>query len=116
MSSKLTKNAMVLAASALSVAGAVAIVTAGPSRAAPSVTGTAALKAAASIQVTDVYYRRHGYYHHGYYGRRYYGHGYYRRRYYGYGYPYYYGGYAYPYYYPYGYSYSYPFFGFGFGW
>ena len=95
---------------------------------------TAAVRTAASNQVTDVRHRgyRHGYYgrgyRHGYYGRGYrhgyYGRGYrrgyygggYRRGYYGGGYRrgYYGGGYGYPYGgNPYPYSYSYPF---GYGW
>jgi hypothetical protein len=117
MSSKTMKNAVALAAGALGVAGAVAIATPNPLWAAPVASNTAA---AASNQVTDVQYRRRGYYGRGYgrgyYGRSYYGRGYYRRGYGypygGYGYPY--GGYAYPYYYPY--AYPSPYLGFGFGW
>lgn len=114
MNTKILKNAIALGAGGALVAGAVAIATASPSWAAPVLSNTAALKIAASNQVTDVRYYRRGYYRRGYYRRGYYGRGYYRR---GYGYPY--GGYpyaypyAYPYYYPY--SYSYPF-SFGYGW
>jgi hypothetical protein len=107
MSTKTMKYAA-LVAGALGIAGAVAITMANPSRAAPVTSIAAAIKAEASTQVTEVYYRRH------YYGRRYYRRGY-AYPYRGYGYPY--GGYAYPYY-PYGYSYPYarPYLGFGFGW
>src|SRR5580704_1839043 len=119
MSTKTMKNVMALGAGGVLIAGAAAIATASPSWAMPGLSDAAAVKTAASNQVTDVrYYRRH-YYRHRYYGRGYYRRGYYGRRYYGGGYGYQYGGYpyayAYPYYYPY--SYFYPFsFGFGWGW
>ena len=128
MSSKTMKNAVVVAAGALGFAGAVAIATASPSWAAPVLQDMAAIKTAASNQVTDVQYHHRGYYGRGYgrgyYGRGYYGQGYYPRRGY-YGYPYRRYGYPNPYYsYPYGnYSYAYPYaypypyaYGFGFGW
>jgi hypothetical protein len=77
------KNAMVVGiAAVVSVAGAFAIATASPSWATTTLPNVAAVKAAASIQVSDVrYYRRgyarHGYARHGYYCRGYYGGGYY---------------------------------------
>jgi hypothetical protein len=109
MSTKTMKNVMALGASGALIAGAVAIATASPSWAMPVLSGTAAVKTAASNQVTDVRYYRRGYHRHGYYGRRgYYGRGY-GRGYYGGGYGYPYGGYPYPY------AYSYPF-SFGWGW
>jgi hypothetical protein len=114
MNTKTMKNVMALGAGGALIAGAVAIATASPSWAMPVLPNTAAVKAAASNQVTDVRYYRRGYYRHGYYRRGYYG-----RRYYGGGYGYPYGGYryAYPYYYPYAYPYSYSYpFSFGFGW
>jgi hypothetical protein len=113
MSTKTMKNAVALAAGALGIVGAVAFATASPSWAAPIASNAAAVKTAASTQVTDVYYRRHGYYGRGYHrGRGYYGRGYYRR---GYGYPY--GGYAYPYGgYAYPHAYPSPYQGFSFGW
>ena len=117
MTTKTMKNAMALGAGGALIAGAVAIVTAGPSRAAPIPANTAAVRTAPSKQVTDVRYYRHGYYRHRYYGR-----GYYPGR---YGYPWW-GdpsAYAYPYSYPYAYSYLYPYYysypfsvGFGWGW
>jgi uncharacterized membrane protein len=93
MSSKTMKYAAALAAFALGVAGAVAIATARPSWAAPVASNTAAVRTAASNQVTDVRYHRRGYYGRGYYGRGYHGRGY-----------------GYPYAYPYGgnYPYAYP--------
>jgi hypothetical protein len=121
MSTKTMKNAIALAvAGILGVGGAVAIATASPSWAMPVLSSTAAVKTAASNQVTDVHYYRRGYYRHGYYRHGYYGRGYYRR---GYGYPWW-GdpyAYAYPYSYPYAYYYPYPSFysypfPFGFGW
>jgi hypothetical protein len=108
MSTKTMKKVMTLGAGGALIAGAVAIATASPSRAMPVLSNTAAVKTAASNQVTDVYYRR-GYYGHRYYRRGYYGRRYYGRGYYGYGYPY--GGYPYPY----AYTYTYPF-GYGWGW
>jgi hypothetical protein len=117
MSFRTMKNAVALAASALGVAGAVAITTASPSWAVPVASNIATVGTAASNQVTDVQYRHRGYYGRGYRGRGYYGRGYYRR---GYAYPY--GGYAYPYagygygypnYYPYAYPAPTPFLGFG---
>jgi hypothetical protein len=75
MSSKM-KNSM-----AVGVVGAFAIATASPSWAATALPNVAAVKAAASNQVTDVRYYRRGYVRHGYYGR-----GYFRRGYYGGGY------------------------------
>jgi hypothetical protein len=61
MSIKTTKNAVALAAGALGVAGAVAIATASPSWAALVASNTAAVRTAASNQVTDVQYHRRGY-------------------------------------------------------
>src|ERR1700730_9544503 len=117
MSTKTMKNAIALAvAGILGVGGAVAIATASPSWSMAVLSSTAAVKTAATNQVTDVHYYRRGYYRHGYYGRGYYRRGYYRR---GYGYPYWYDPYSYyyPYYYPYAYPYSYSYpFSFGFGW
>ncbi|MGH6848684.1 MAG: hypothetical protein ACREC0_14995 [Methylocella sp.] len=114
MSNKTMKNAIALGSGAL-VAGVVAIATPSPSWAMPVLSNTAAVRTAASNQLTEVHYRGHGYYGHGYYGHRYYGGGYYHH---GYGYPY--GGYSYPYayqYYPYYYPYSYYYpFSFGWGW
>jgi hypothetical protein len=112
MSTKTMKNMMALGAGGALIAAAVAIATASPSWAMPVVSGTAAVKTAASNQITDVHYYGRGYYRHGYYRRGYYGRGYYRR---GYGYPYWYNPYTYYYPYAYPYSYSYPF-SFGFGW
>src|SRR5262249_53519095 len=104
MITKSINDAMVLGAGfALSVAGAVMIAMASPSWAAPVLPNTAAVKTAASNQVTDVRYYRHSYHRHGYYRRGYYGGGY--------GYPYRANPYPYPYSYPY--SYSYPS---GYGW
>jgi len=82
MSSKF-KNAMAVGiATGVCVAGTFAIATASPAWAATTLPNVASVKAAAAMQVTDVYYRRgyarHGYARHGYYGRGYYG-----RRYYG---------------------------------
>ena len=113
MSTKTMKNAMALGATgALGVACAVAIATASPSWAAP-VLYTAAVRTAASNQVTEVRYYGRGHYGRGYgrgfygrgYGRGYYGGGY-GRGFYGGGYGYPYGGYAYPYY-PYANPYGY---------
>jgi hypothetical protein len=109
MSSKM-KYAAAFAACALGVAGAVAIATPSPSWAAPVASNTAAVRTAASNQVTDVQYHRRGYYGRGYYGGRYFRRGY-AYPYRGYAYPY--RGYAYPYY---PYAYPYPYLGFGFGW
>jgi len=111
MNTKAMKNMMALGAGGALVAGAVAIATDSPSLAMPVLSGTAAVKTAASNQVTEVHYYRHGY------RRGYYRHGYYRRGYYGggYRYPWWYNPYSYyyPYYYPY--YYTYPFYGWG-GW
>jgi hypothetical protein len=124
MSTKTTKNAMALGAAAiLGVAGPVVITPASPSWAMPVLSGTAAVRTAASNQITDVRYYRHRYYRHRYYGRGDYGRGYYGRGYYrrGYGYPWW-GdpyAYAYPYSYPYAFSYPYRYFysySFPFGW
>ncbi len=108
MSIKTMKNAMALGAGGALIAGAVVIDTASPSWAAPVLSNTAAVRAAALNQVTDVRY-----YHRGYHG-----HGYYRR---GYGYPWWGDPYAYPYSYPYANSYPYPYFysfpfAFDYGW
>lgn len=72
------KNTMLIGmAAVVSVVGAFAIATASPSWAATSLPNVAAVKAAASIQVSDVRYYRRGYARHGYYRRGYYGGGYY---------------------------------------
>jgi hypothetical protein len=114
MSTKTMKNAMALGATgALGVACAVAIATASPSWATPVLSNTAAVRTAASNQVTEVRYYGRGHYGRGYgrgfygrgYGRGYYGGGY-GRGFYGGGYGYPYGGYAYPYY-PYANPYGY---------
>jgi hypothetical protein len=107
MNTKAMKNMMALGAGGALVAGAVAIATDSPSLAMPVLSGTAAVKTAASNQVTEVHYYRRGYYRHGYYRRGYYGGGY--------RYPWWYNPYSYyyPYYYPY--YYTYPFYGWG-GW
>jgi hypothetical protein len=117
MSTKTMRISMALGAGGAIIAGAVAIATASQSWAAPIPANTAALRTAASSQVTDVYYYRHRHYRHRHYRHRYYPYRYYRRSYYGrgyygYGYPYY---YSYPYAYPYSYSYPFPF-GYGWGW
>jgi hypothetical protein len=109
MSTKTMKHAIALGAGGALIAGAAVFVTASPSWAAPVISNAAAVKTAASNQVTDVrYYRR-------YYGRRYYRRGFYGPRYGGgaYGYPAW--GYPYPYYYSYYYPYFYPFV-YGGGW
>jgi hypothetical protein len=101
MITRTMKNAVALGAGfALGVAGAVVIATASPSWAAPVLSNTAAVRTAASSEVTDVHYYRRGYHRHGYYGRGYHRHGYYGRGYYGRGYyggGYYGRGYGYPY-------------------
>ena len=74
MSGKTMKNAVALAAGTLGVVGVVVLATASPSWAAPIASNAAAVRTAASNPVTDVQYRRRGYYGRGYYGR-----GYYRR-------------------------------------
>jgi hypothetical protein len=70
------KYAAALAACALGVAGAVAIATPSPSWAAPIASNTAAVRTAASNQVTDVQYHRRGYCSRRYYGGRYFRRGY----------------------------------------
>jgi hypothetical protein len=106
MTTKTMKNAMALGATG---ALAVAIATASPSWAAPVLSNTAAVRTAASNQVTEVRYYGRGHYGRGY-GRGFYGPGYYGggygRGFYGGGYGYPYGGYAYPYY-PYANPYGY---------
>jgi hypothetical protein len=78
MSSKTMKNARAVGVAAvLGVAGAFAVAIASPSWAAATLPNVAAVKTAASIQVTDVRYYRRGYARHGYYRRGYYGRGYY---------------------------------------
>lgn len=112
MASKTMKHVAALAVGGIGIAGAVAIVAATPSQAAPVSSNPAAIRASASNRVTDVRYYR-----------RYHGHSYYRRGWaqpYRYAYPYYraypYSGYAYPYY-PYAYPYvGAPGLSFGWGW
>ena len=110
MNTRTMKNAMALGAAGALVAGAIAM--AGTSLAAPVPSNAAAVKTAASNQITDVRYYRRGY------RRGYYRHCCYRRGYYGggYRYPWWYNPYSYyyPYYY-YPYYYTYPFYGWG-GW
>jgi hypothetical protein len=86
MSSKMKNSMAVGIAAIVGVAGAFAIVTASPSWAAATLPNVAAVKAAASIKVTDVRYYRRGYGRQGYARHGYYGRGYYRRGYYGGGY------------------------------
>jgi hypothetical protein len=72
------KNAVSLGAAALfGIAGAFAMATASPLRAAPTLLNVAPVKAAASIQATNVRYYRRGYARHRYYRRGYYRRGYY---------------------------------------
>jgi hypothetical protein len=119
MSTETKRYAMTLGAAAVfGIAGACAIAPASPALAAPILPDTAAVKMAASSQITDVRYYGRGYYRRGYYGRGYYPYGYYggaaaaglalgaaaAAPYYApYYYPYYYGPRAY--YAPYGYPY-----------
>ena len=84
MNTRTMKNAMALGAAGALVAGAIAM--AGTSLAAPVPSNAAAVKTAASNQITDVRYYRRGY------RRGYYRHCCYRRGYYG-------GGYRYPWWY-----------------
>jgi hypothetical protein len=117
------KNAIALgAAGILGVGGAFVITTTSPSWAMPVLSNTPAVRIAASIQVTDVQYYRHGYYGRGY-GYPYWGNPYpypfgygcggwrddefYRRfQRSGYGYPYWGNPYPYPYPYPYPFGYG----------
>jgi hypothetical protein len=78
MSTENMRYAMALGAAAIfGFAGACAIAPASPVQAAPILPDTAAVKMAASSQITDVRYYRRGYYRRGYYGRGYYPYGYY---------------------------------------
>ena len=82
MSSKTMKHAIAVSVAAVvGVAGAFAIATVSPSWAAVTLPNVAAVKASASIQLSDVRYYRRGYARHSYYRR-----GYYRRGSYGGGY------------------------------
>ena len=79
MSSKTMKHAIAVGVAAVvGVAGAFAIATVSPSWAVVTLPNVAAVKASASIQLSDVRYYRRGYARHSYYRR-----GYYRRGSYG---------------------------------
>jgi hypothetical protein len=110
MRGKWMKYMEALFASALGIAGAVAIAAASPASAAPIVLGTATVKELASTQVTGVNCRR-----------RYYGRGYYVRRFYHPRYAHSYWSYNYTstdcgYTFPAACKYPHPYFGFVYGW